>query len=63
MIKRKKNKIDLNFKLAASALLKSNIFFWVGQGSLLGIVRDNKLLDWDHDIDFCMWNRKNKKKK
>lgn len=62
MIKRKKNKIDLNFKLAASALSESNIFFWVGQGSLLGIVRDNKLIDWDHDIDFCLWNRKNKKK-
>ena len=55
--------IDLNFKLAADSLSKSNIFFWIGQGSLLGIIREKKLIEWDHDIDICVWHEDNEKKK
>ena len=33
----------------------------IGQGSLLGIYRDKKLIEWDHDIDICLWKHENNK--
>ncbi len=55
------SKIDQNLEIVVNILNKQKIFYWMGQGSLLGIIRDNKLLDWDHDIDFCVWNEENNK--
>lgn len=43
--------MDPNFGAAISALSASAIPYWVSGGSLLGIVRDQQLLEWDHDID------------
>ena len=46
---------------AIKNLKKEKIFYWIGQGSLLGIKRDNKLIEWDHDIDICVWHDDNSK--
>ena len=56
-------KIDKNFKKAVKVLNENKIFYWVGHGSLLGIKRDNKLIEWDHDIDICVWNNDTSKEK
>lgn len=40
-----------NFLEVIRLLKKYNITFWVDSGSLLGLVRDNSLIDWDSDID------------
>ncbi len=37
-------------------LKKQNINYWVDMGSLLGIIRDKKLLEWDHDFDFSIFS-------
>lgn len=49
--------IDNNyiFKIAVKILINNNINYWVCHGTLLGIIRDNKLLSWDSDIDFAVW--------
>lgn len=36
-------------------LREHEIDFWVDQGTLLGIVRDDALLPWDKDIDLSVW--------
>jgi phosphorylcholine metabolism protein LicD len=43
------------FKIALKILLDNKINHWVCHGTLLGIIRDNKLLSWDSDIDFAVW--------
>jgi len=51
--------IDKNndtFKIAVEILMDNNINYWVCHGTLLGIIRENKLLSWDHDIDFAVWD-------
>jgi phosphorylcholine metabolism protein LicD len=51
--------IDKNnaiFKRAVEILTDNNINYWVCHGTLLGIIRDNRLLTWDHDIDFAVWD-------
>ncbi len=55
--------IDKNFKAAINILSSNKIFYWVGHGSLLGIKRENKLIEWDHDIDLCIWDKDNKREK
>ena len=52
---------DPNMTEAVNILHKEKIFFWIGQGSLLGIYRDKKLIEWDHDIDICLWKHENNK--
>ena len=38
-------------------LLNNNkINYWVCHGTLLGIIREGRLLPWDHDIDFAVWD-------
>lgn len=44
------------FKTTINILNKNNINYWVCHGTLLGIIRDNKLLSWDSDIDFAVWD-------
>lgn len=50
-----KKKIDKNFIEAISILKNNDINYWVCQGTLLGIIRDNELIPWDHDIDLAVW--------
>ena len=37
-----------------SVMNKAGIDFWIEGGTLLGALRDNKLIPWDHDLDFGM---------
>ena len=51
--------LDKNLDTVVKIFNQKKIFYWIGQGSLLGIIRDKKLIDWDHDIDFCLWDHEN----
>ena len=52
----------MNEKLAIKALRevkkmldKHNITYWLDAGTLLGAMRDGKLIPWDNDIDLGTW--------
>ena len=51
-----KEKVDLNFYEIIKILNKFKIKYWICQGTLLGIIRDNQLIPWDHDIDIAVWS-------
>jgi len=51
----KKNNTDSNFLEVISILQTNKINYWLGHGTLLGIIRDNNLIEWDHDIDIAVW--------
>ena len=46
---------DQNLVKIIEILEENKINYWIGQGTLLGIIREGKLIDWDHDIDICLW--------
>jgi len=46
--------IDPNFLLTIKIFNKFKINYWVCQGTLLGIIRDQSLIPWDPDIDFAI---------
>ena len=50
------NKNNAIFKTVIEILTDNRINYWVCHGTLLGIIRDNKLLTWDNDIDFAVWD-------
>ena len=41
--------------LVIELLNSHNINYWVTDGTLLGIIRENRLLPWDSDIDIGLW--------
>lgn len=52
----------MNEKVAVAALRqvkevldKHNMEYWLDSGTLLGAVRDGKLIEWEHDIDLGIW--------
>ncbi len=47
---------DEVFKDVCRLLDSHNINFWICHGTLLGIIREGRLLPWDHDIDFAVWD-------
>jgi len=47
--------LDPNFITIINLFNGNNIPYWICHGTLLGIVRDNKLIEWDHDIDIAVW--------
>lgn len=49
---------DKNFKLALKILNNNKIDYWLCFGTLLGIIRDKKLIEWDHDIDIGVFDNK-----
>ena len=49
-------KIDINFSEIINILNKNKIKYWICHGTLLGIIRDNQLIPWDHDIDIAVWS-------
>lgn len=40
---------------------KNNIDFWLNFGTLLGAVREKKIIDWDDDIDLATWHHNREK--
>ena len=52
---------DNVFKDVCNLLHKNSINFWICHGTLLGIIRENRLLPWDHDIDFAVWDHETDK--
>ena len=48
-------KINRELAWITGLLAQKGIRFWVDSGTLLGMVRDGKLLADDHDIDLGMW--------
>lgn len=55
--------MDKNLISIINLLNKYKIFYWIGHGTLLGVIREKKLIEWDHDIDICLWFHQNSKKK
>ena len=51
-----KEEIDINFLDVIKILQKNKIEYWICHGTLLGIIRDKKLIPWDHDIDIAVWH-------
>ncbi len=43
------------FGEVAGTLAELGVPFWLDQGTLLGVIREGKLLATDHDIDLGMW--------
>lgn len=43
---------ESTLKHLVKILSKNHITYWVEYGTLLGIIRDNKLIEWDLDLDF-----------
>ena len=60
---RSKNKIDKNFCEVINILNKNKISYWVCHGTLLGIIRDRKLIAWDPDIDIAVLQKSESRKK
>ena len=48
------DQLDL-FNIVIEILNDLGISYWIDQGSLLGIVRQNSFLPWDHDVDLGVW--------
>ena len=40
-------------------LLKDHINYWITDGTLLGIIRDDKIIPWDTEIDIGLWRSEN----
>lgn len=51
------NKITMELVLfkAIDILKALKINYWVNDGTLLGIVRENRILPWDSDVDLGVW--------
>ena len=64
MLNKNKKKInDPNFIDVINLFNQNNIKYWICHGTLLGVIRDRKLIEWDHDIDLALWDSSNQKKK
>ncbi len=49
------NEDEILFKKVNNMFANSQYEYWICHGTLLGIIRDNMILPWDHDIDFAVW--------
>lgn len=47
------SKVDPHFALVINKLNSIGAPYYVGHGSLLGLIRESRLLPWDGDIDIC----------
>lgn len=50
-------KIDINFSETINILNENKIKYWICHGTLLGIIRDQQLIPWDHDVDIAVWSK------
>lgn len=55
-------KIDKNFTTLINILTEHKIKYWICHGTLLGIIRDKKLIPWDKDIDIAVLENKKYRK-
>ena len=55
-------KIDQNLVSLINILTENKINYWICHGTLLGIIRDKKLIPWDHDIDIGVIENKKYRK-
>ena len=44
-----------NLRQVKTILDEYRINYWLDIGTLLGAVRDGKIISWDHDIDLGTW--------
>ena len=44
-----------NLREIKDILDKNNVKFWLDAGTLLGAVRDGKIIEWDNNIDLGTW--------
>jgi phosphorylcholine metabolism protein LicD len=44
-----------NLREVKDVLNKNGVEFWLDSGTLLGAVRDGKIIEWDNDIDLGTW--------
>lgn len=47
--------LDPNFIETIGLLNRHDVPYWVCHGTLLGLIRDGRLIPWDHDIDIAVW--------
>lgn len=47
--------LDPNFVETIGLLNNREIPYWLCHGTLLGLIRDGRLIPWDHDIDIALW--------
>jgi len=57
------NEDEKVFRDVSELLHQHNVNFWICHGTLLGIVREGRLLPWDHDMDFAVWDSETSKEK
>ncbi len=50
-----------NLRRVKTVLDAHKIDYWLDVGTLLGAVRDNKIIPWDHDIDLGTWQNNTSK--
>ena len=54
-------KYAINFLFKIKKILESlSVHYWIEGGTLLGAVREKKLIEWDHDLDMGVVNISNK---
>ncbi|MFC1887793.1 LicD family protein [Candidatus Cloacimonadota bacterium] len=56
--------VDIALKLLHDVTLeleRSSIPYWLEGGTLLGVIRENRLLPWDNDMDISMYKTDQKK--
>lgn len=50
----KKDNKEMVFLKTIQILNKTKFDYWICNGTLLGIIRDSKLISWDNDIDIAL---------
>lgn len=56
-----KVKLDSQLEWIAKLLERNNINYFINDGTLIGIIRDKKLIKWDMDIDIAIFEKDIKK--
>lgn len=46
-----------SIKKIASVLDSNNVNYWLTGGALLGMIRDQKLIPWDDDVEIGLWKK------